>query len=145
MKTAKLVFIYSAIAVFLCFSLIGALGAFGKIDISGWATAAAIIGPCLGIVSAAIGAQHIFNDPDAMLELKAEHSEAIYEIKMQHAKTVTELVDTAKKQEAEYLKIISKKEADLCREREVRITAEDRLARAPKLSLLDGRRGLTNE
>ncbi len=113
MRTAKLAFIYSTIVVFLCFSTIGALGAFGKIEISGWATAAAIIGPILAIVSAAIGAKHIFDDPDAITELKGEHAEKIRDMEHGHADFVAERVAAERETESKHRGEVAKLQAEI--------------------------------
>ena len=113
MRTAKLAFIYSTIVVFLCFSAIGALGAFSVIKIDGWATAAAIIGPILAIVSAAIGAKHIFDDPEAITELKAEHAETIRAMEHGHADFVAERVAHERNMQAKHAQAIAAKDAEI--------------------------------
>ncbi|OYV05287.1 MAG: hypothetical protein CFE26_12360, partial [Verrucomicrobiales bacterium VVV1] len=113
MRTAKLAFIYSTIVVFLCFSAIGALGAFSVIKIDGWATAAAIIGPILAIVSAAIGAKHIFDDPEAITELKAEHAQKIRGMEHGHSDFVAERVAAERETESNHRGEVAKLQAEI--------------------------------
>lgn len=135
MRTAKLAFIYSTIVVFLCFSAIGALGAFGKIEISGWATAAAIIGPILAIVSAAIGAKHIFDDPEAITELKGSHAEEVRHLQHQQADMKAHYEQLLAQVEAHFAQELSKKDSDYnalavsaIDEKKLRIEAQRKLA-----------------
>jgi hypothetical protein len=90
MTKAKIVFIYSAISVFIAFALVGALGAFGVVTLSGEATVAAIVGPCLGIVVSVLSAKHLFNDPEAITKLKDEHADEIRALKHKHSDAVAE-------------------------------------------------------
>jgi len=76
MIRAKLIFIYTVISVFIGVSTVGILAACGVIKMPDVATAAALIGPCLGIVSTVVAAKHIFEDPEAMTKLKQEHYDA---------------------------------------------------------------------
>ena len=91
MKAARITFIFAAIAVFLGFSVIGALGALSIVKIGDWQTAAAIIGPCLAIVSAALGAKHLFHDTEAITDLKAQHAEQIRSMTHAHEDSEQEL------------------------------------------------------
>lgn len=82
MIRAKIWFIYAAIAVFLASAVVGICGALGWLHLSDAVTITAFIGPCLGIVAALVKAEHIFNDPEAVMRLKEQHHEQTFEAKM---------------------------------------------------------------
>lgn len=113
MKATKIAFIWVAIFVFLGFSSLGALGAFGVIEISNWSTAAAIVGPCIGICASVIGAKHLFNDPDATTELKGSHAEQVRTLEHQHADTITELEKSHGELKANFEERLAEKDAEI--------------------------------
>lgn len=83
MIRAKLIFIYTVLAVFVATFLIGVLAAWGLIQITG-AAVSVLIGPSLlGIVATLIRAKHIFDDPEAITKLKQEQFDAILNLKRQ--------------------------------------------------------------
>lgn len=155
MENTKIAFIWLAMAVFLGFSIIGALGAFNVISVSNWSTVAAIAGPCIGICASAFGAKHLFHDPEATTKLKDKHADAIREINNQHADAIAEIrsehavavarheKETADmkalllEQNEEQVNIIAKKDSQIAHERDARNKAEKELESRPPKSFLE--------
>ena len=139
MRLPRLMFAYAVIAVFLSFCMLGAFGILGWITVADRTMQVTIISGSFGIVVAILKAHSLFHDPETIAELQAEHAEAIRSLKAQHADEMAGHIKSSKDRETEYLKIIAKKEAELCQEREIRISTETRLERAPKPTLLGSR------
>lgn len=140
MRLPRLIFAYAVIAVFIGFCILGALGILGWVAVADRTTQVTIISGSFGIVVAILKAHSLFHDPETIAELRAEHAETIRAMKEQHAEAITGQIKVSKEREADYLKIIAKKDTELCQEREVRISAEDKLARVPARRLGDYRR-----
>ncbi len=107
MKTAKIAFIWSIIAVFVAVSNIGILGALGKLEMKGWEAALVLLGPCLGIVASALSAKHLFDDPDAICELRDSHHQEILRMKREHASIIDEDLISRKRVQAAFSEEIS--------------------------------------
>lgn len=72
MIRAKLIFIYTVLIVFVAVAIVGMLGAMGIVPISNLAIVSALLGPVIGIVATVANAKHIFDDPDAVTNIKRE-------------------------------------------------------------------------
>jgi hypothetical protein len=91
MTLAKIIFIYTALGVFVAIAATGILSAFGAINLPRASITTAFIGPCLGIVAAVLNAKHLFDDPDAIKKLREEHAEFVARLKEQHLEEILRL------------------------------------------------------
>ena len=84
MNTAKLIFIYTAIAVFVATTITGILGAIGYIQFPPNSSAVTLVASCVGLVVTVLKAKHLFEDSEAVSELKQEQLDVVLRLKEQH-------------------------------------------------------------
>ena len=91
MNTAKLVFIYAAIAVFMSTTAIGICGATGFIQFPANNSAIALVTSCVGLVVTVLKAKHLFEDSEAVNKLREEHSQLVSRLKEEHSDAIIKL------------------------------------------------------
>ena len=101
MIRAKIIAIYAFVGVFVAIAITGLLGAFHVITLPEAVMASAFIGPCLGIITAAFNAKHLFEDPEAVTELKHKHADEILALTASHAEREAQSAKASSEREAQ--------------------------------------------
>ena len=101
MIRAKIFAIYAFVGVFVAIAITGLLGVFHVITLPEAVMASAFIGPCLGIITAAFNAKHLFEDPEAVTELKHKHTDEMLSLKASHAEREAQSAKASSEREAQ--------------------------------------------
>ena len=116
MIRAKIFAIHAFVVVFIAIALTGLCGAFGVVTLSDTVMATAFIGPCLGIITAALNAKHLFEDPEAITTLKQEHHDEILRLKALHAEDKSQVATSnaaSKEEDSKKIKSLQQEVRDL--------------------------------
>ena len=126
MLRAKIIFVYTVLGVFVAVSIVGILGATGVIPISSMAVVSALLGPVIGIVATVANAKHIFDDPEAVVNIKREHAELELQRKIQADDSEVERRQRERRFKAAYDSRIKQLEAEVSRWKQVAVSNQDR-------------------
>ena len=126
MLQAKIIFIYTVLGVFVAVSIVGIFGATGTIPISSMAVVSALLGPVIGIVATVANAKHIFDDPEAVVNIKREHAELELQRKIQADDSEVERRQRERRFKAVYDSRIKQLEAEVSRWKQAAVVNQDR-------------------
>ncbi len=137
MKTTKIITIITSLLVLVTITVVGIVS--GNTNL--------LIAPGLAVIVALFNAKHIFEDPDAITELKGSHAEKVRTLEHQQADMKAGFEKLLEQMEAHFAQELAKKDADVqassisaIKEKTKRIEAERQLdIYKPRPSRPDGR------
>lgn len=88
MRNVKIAFGITAIALVAFLIVVAALAMAGKVAFATDTATASILGAIGTIVLAILNAKHIFNDPEAVIELKSLHADEMLRMKAAHVEAM---------------------------------------------------------